>query len=136
MDLNINLTITLNPLEISIIPSPPSKEVPAWAGDIANGITQILKMLDLVIQKENTLMSELTDAVDAAEAAATQNNNADDAAEALLLKIIDLYNAAAANSVDPAVVARIAAVGKAVGDRSSKLSAAVVAGTPAAPPSP
>lgn len=79
-------------------------------------------------------MSAQTDALDQAEAAAAANSAADDSAEALLLKLVQLYTDAAANSSDPQVTARIAALGEAITARAGKLSAAVVANTPAAPP--
>jgi len=104
----------------------PSKEAPPW-------VETLMAKMDLVLQKEDKIMSAQTDALDQAEAAAKANSDADDSAEALLLKLVDLYNQAVANSSDPAVTDRINALGAAITNRSGRLSAAVVAGTPAAP---
>lgn len=121
--MNINITENENGVNIQISPS---REAPDWA-------MSLTEKLDLVLQKEDKIMSAQTDALDQAEAAAKANSDADDSAEALLLKLVDLYNQAVANSSDPAVTDRINALGAAIAGRSSRLSAAVVAGTPASP---
>jgi hypothetical protein len=89
--------------------------------------------LDLILEKEDTIMSIVTDALDQAEAAAAANSAADDAAEALLTKIAALIADLKNNQTDPATVARITALSTALNDRAGRLSAAVVANTPAAP---
>jgi|SRR5882724_4496630 len=123
--MNINITEAENgSVNIQITPS---AEAPAWA-------VSLTEKLDLVLQKETQIMSAQTDALDQAEAAAKANSDADDSAEALLLKLVDMYNQAAANSSDPAVTDRINALSTAITNRSSRLSAAVVAGTPAQNP--
>lgn len=100
--------------------------------EVVSLLREVLRKLDLVLSKEDHIMSAQTDALDQAEAAAAANSAADDSAEALLLHLVDLYNQAAANGSDPAVTARIQALSQAITERSSKLSAAVVANTPAA----
>lgn len=90
--------------------------------------------LDLISSKEDAIMSLETDALDQAEAAAAANSAADDAAEALLVKIAALIADLKNNQTDPATVARINALSTALNARAAQLSAAVVAGTPAAPP--
>lgn len=125
--MNINITESDN--GVINIQISPSQEAPAWA-------VSLTERLDLVLQKEDKIMSAQTDALDQAEAAAKANSDADDAAEALLLKLVDLYNQAVASSTDPAVVARIAALGTALTDRSTRLATAVTANTPAAKPVP
>lgn len=92
----------------------------------------ILQKLDLIIHKEDQIMSLETDALDQAEAAAAANSAADDAAEALLVKIAALIADLKNNQTDPATVARITALSTALTERAGRLSAAVVAGTPAA----
>jgi hexokinase len=115
MDININLNITLSP----------SKEVPPW-------VDKILSQLGLIIEKENQIMTAQTDALDQAEAAVASQDKADASAETLLLQLVALYNDAVLASTDPAVTQRINALGSAVTARAARLSAAVVANTPAA----
>ena len=78
-------------------------------------------------------MSELTDALDRAEAAAKANSDADDAVESLLTTLAQQIAALQTSQTDPATVTRITALADAINNRASQLSAAVVAGTPAAP---
>ena len=77
-------------------------------------------------------MSELTDAMDRAEAAAKANSEADDSAEKLLVTIAQLLKNTATGGTDPAMVSRVNALADALNSRSAQLGAAVVAGTPAA----
>jgi hypothetical protein len=86
----------------------------------------------LILQTETTTMSALTDSLDKAEAAAKANSDADDSAEALLVTLAGLITDLKTNTTDPTTVTRIDALSAALSDRASKLSAAVVAGTPAA----
>ena len=108
IDLNVNL--------------PKRDEVPAWA-------KPLFDKLDLVIAKENAIMSTLTDALDAAEAAAKANSDADDAAENLLKTIAAMVADLKNNQTDPATVERISALASALNTRASQLSTAVVANT-------
>jgi len=89
-------------------------------------------MLSLVLEKEDLIMSIESDALDKAEAAAKANSDADDAAETLLLSISAMIADLKDHQSDPATAARIAALSDAINARASKLSAAVVANTPAA----
>jgi hypothetical protein len=113
IDLNVNVTQQ-------------GAEAPPWA-------LQILNMLGVIIQKENSIMSAQTDALDQAEAAAAANSAADDAAEALLVTLSGLVRDLSNNQTDPATVDRINALAAAINDRANKLGAAVAAGTPSAP---
>lgn len=88
--------------------------------------------LDLIINQEFFIMSQLTDALDQAEAAAAANSAADDAAEALLISLAKMIADLKASGTDPATVARITALSNALTSRAAQLGAAVVAGTPAA----
>lgn len=85
-----------------------------------------------IIFKENAIMSALTDAMDRAEAAATANSQADDAAEKLLVTISQMLKDAAAGGTDPAMVARVTALADSINNRSAQLGTAVAANTPAA----
>jgi hypothetical protein len=78
-------------------------------------------------------MSDLSDALDKAEAAAKANSDADDSAEALLVTLAQLIAGLKSGTTDPAQLARIAALSDALTARAGQLSAAVVAGTPQAP---
>lgn len=94
------------------------------------------RKLDLILQKENIIMSALEDQLAQAEAAAKANSDADDAAEALLVAISKMIADLKAAGTDPATLARITALSTALSSRAAKLSAAVVANTPAAPSPP
>ncbi len=113
MDINLNITVT------------PSDKTPAWA-------QQLLQQIGVIIEKENKIMTAVTDALDAAEAAATANSKADDAAEALLISISAMVSDLKNNQTDPATVDRINALATAINDRAAKLGVAVVANTPTA----
>ena len=115
-------------------------------GDIHDDISAILALVKAmtvkidrllqddrtIIDKENKIMSELTDAMDRAEAAAKANSEADDSAEKLLVTIAQLLKNTATGGTDPAMVSRVNALADALNSRSAQLGAAVVAGTPAA----
>jgi hypothetical protein len=88
--------------------------------------------IDLVLLKENIIMSMETDALDQAEAAATANAAADDSAEQLLITLSKMVADLKANTTDPATVARITALATAISSRASQLGTAVAANTPAA----
>ena len=103
----------------------PGSEVTDRLDDIAN-------KLDLVLHKEDTIMSLETDALDQAEAAAAANAAADDSAEQLLITLSKMVADLKASTTDPATVARIAALATAIKDRAARLGTAVAANTPAA----
>lgn len=103
----------------------PWAEAPAWAVEIS-------ARLDLILEKEDYIMSAIDDALTQAEAAAKSNSDADDAAEALLVSISKMIADLKAAGTDPATLARITALSTALSSRAAQLSAAVVAGTPAA----
>ena len=90
------------------------------------------RKLNLVLHKEDIIMSMETDALDQAEAAAAANSAADDSAEQLLIKLSEMVADLKNHTSDPAVSARITALATAISDRAAKLGAAVVANTPAA----
>lgn len=96
-------------------------------------LDRIERKLDLIIRKEDTIMSALDDALTQAEAAAKANSDADDSAEKLLVTISQMIADLKAAGTDPTTLARITALSTALNARASQLSAAVVAGTPSAP---
>src|SRR4051812_6486171 len=89
------------------------------------------RKLDLIISKENQIMSAQTDALDQAEAAAKANSDADDSAEKLLVTLAGMIADLKTNSTDPATTARIVALGDALRARAAQLATAV-ASTPTA----
>lgn len=103
----------------------PWDDAPPWA-------IELREMLSIIIKKEEFIMSAIDDALTQAEAAAKSNSDADDAAETLLVSISQMITDLKAAGTDPATVARITALSDALSARASKLSAAVVANTPAA----
>jgi hypothetical protein len=80
------------------------------------------------------LMSALTDALDFAEQTASEDTAADESAKALLITLSDMVKALGNGVNDPALVARITALGDGIKSRAASLAAAVVANTPAATP--
>lgn len=103
----------------------PWEQAPPWA-------IELRQMLSLVLQKEDQIMTAESDALDQAEAAAKANSDADDAAEQLLTTIAAMVADLKNHQSDPATAARITALSDAINQRAAKLSAAVVANTPAA----
>jgi hypothetical protein len=103
----------------------PWAEAPPWALELRN-------MLSLFLRKENIIMSDLTDALDKAEANAKAESDAEDAVVALLTTLSAQIAALKAGGTDPATVARITALSDALKARATQLGAAVVANTPAA----
>jgi len=103
----------------------PWAEAPPWA-------IEVREMLSLIIQKEDTIMSAIEDALTQAEAAAKSNSDAEDSVEALLTTLSKQIADLKAAGTDPATVARIAALSTGLASRASQLSAAVVANTAAA----
>lgn len=103
----------------------PFDGAPPWA-------IELDAKLNLIIHQEYIIMSQLTDALDQAEAAAAANSAADDSAEALLINLAKMIADLKASGTDPATVARITALSTALSDRAGRLAAAVVAGTPSA----
>lgn len=102
----------------------PWEQAPPWA-------LELREMLSLVLRKEDLIMSIESDALDKAEAAAKANSDADDAAENLLLSISGMVADLKNHQTDPATAQRIVALSDAINQRASKLSAAVIANTPA-----
>ena len=90
------------------------------------------RKLNLVLHKEDIIMSMETDALDQAEAAAAANAAADDSAEQLLITLSAMVADLKNHTTDPQVSARITALATAISDRAAKLGAAVVANTPSA----
>lgn len=92
------------------------------------------RKLDLIIQKENVIMTAIDDALTQAEAAAKSNSDAEDAVQALLTTLSKQISDLKAAGTDPATVTRITALSDSLTARAAALSAAVVANTPAATP--
>jgi len=86
----------------------------------------VTKMTQLV-QGEQQIMSDLTDALDRAEQAAAENSAADDSAEALLVTLSNLIAQLKTQTTDPATVQRINDLATALKDRASRLGTAVAA---------
>lgn len=86
-------------------------------------------------ENQEIIMTALSDALDLAEANAAKETDAEAAIEALLTDVVQQLKDAS-EGASPAIVARVAAVAQGIADRAARLSAAVVAGTPAAPPAP
>ena len=103
------------------------------SGDaVLSRLEALADKMDRILTKELATMSALTDALDAAEATAKANSDADDAAEKLLTTLAGLIADLKTQVTDPAQIARITALSTALSSRAAQLSAAVVAGTPAA----
>lgn len=109
----------------------------AWIDEqfdaIRHHLQRIEQKLDAIFNLEETIMSAIDDALTQAEAAAKANSDADDAAEQLLITISKMVADLKAAGTDPATLARITSLSTALSARASKLSAAVVTNTPAAP---
>ena len=101
---------------------------------VLSRLDDIEDKMDLILEKETTIMSLETDALDQAEAAAKANSAADDSAEQLLVTISKMVADLKANASDPTTIARITALATAISSRAAQLGAAVVTNTPAAPP--
>ncbi len=101
--------------------------------EVKSSLDGVHRKLDLIISKENQIMSAMTDALDQAEAAAKANSDADDAAEKLLVALSAQIAALAAAGTDPATLTRITALADALKARAAQLGTAVAANTPAAP---
>lgn len=76
-------------------------------------------------------MSKLTDALDAAEAAAQANSNAEDAGTTLLQTLSGMVTQLQTETTDPATVDRINALAGALNTRSTAFGLAIAANTPA-----
>ena len=104
--------------------------------DIIARLTRIENKLDLLSVRLQHLELEVIMAYEAeltaAEAAATNEANAETAAENLLTTLSALITKLGTGS-DPATAARITALGTALQTRADALASAVVANTPAAP---
>ena len=106
-------------------------QAPAWAEKLDEKMDLVLKDMGLILQRELKIMSQLTDALDAAEAAAKANSDADDSAEKLVLDLTALISTLKSTGTDPATVQRIDALTTALRARAAQLGAAVAAGTAA-----
>jgi len=102
------------------------------APGVLDRLEALATKLDLIMQGELVVMSEVTDALDRAEKAAADNSAADDSAEQLISTLSGLVAQLKTQTTDPATVARIDALATALTDRASRLGTAVAAGTPAA----
>ena len=91
------------------------------------------RILGTLARLEQHLMSKLTDALDAAEAAAKADADAQNATMNLLAALSAQIADLKVNSTDAATIARIQALADATNQRAAALAAAVVANTPAAP---
>lgn len=82
-------------------------------------------------------MSDLSDALDKAEANIAAQDSVEASVETLLTaiqgQVTDLKNQLATAGVDPALVARASALADHIAANNGKFQAAVVANTPAAP---
>lgn len=95
----------------------------------------LVTVLRVQVENQEIIMTELTDALDLAEANAAKETDAETAIEALLTDVVKQLQEASAGA-SPAVIARVNAVAQGIADRAARLSAAVVANTPTAPPAP
>ena len=77
-------------------------------------------------------MSDMTDALDRAEAAAKANSDAEDSGETLITTLAGIVKQLQTNGTDPATLARINALSQALSDRAAKFGVAIAANTPAA----
>lgn len=100
--------------------------------EILEGLQTLIDNQHTLYEGEEIIMSKLTDALDFAEAAAAENASAHDAAMGLFEKFGQMVIDAAAGGNDPALVARVEAIGNGMKSRAEALAAAVVAGTPVA----
>jgi hypothetical protein len=96
----------------------------------------LLDNQNTLFEGELEIMSQLTDALDFAESKAADDANADHAAMELIKKLGQLVIDSAQGGTDPALVARVKAIGEGMKSRADALAAAVVAGTPAEVPVP
>jgi hypothetical protein len=103
----------------------PWADAPPWA-------LELRVMLGLILEGEEIIMSQETDALDQAETAAKNNADAEDSVIGILNTVVSQLNAIKTAGGDPAVVARVSALATALQARTSVLAAAAVAGTPAA----
>ena len=108
----------------------------APAPEVLARFDAVHRKLDLILRKEDIIMSMETDALDQAEAAAAANSAADDSAEQLLITLSKMVADLKANTTDPATVQRITALATAISSRAAQLGVAVTANTPAATPAP
>lgn len=94
---------------------------------VLSALADIQRRLQRIENKENQIMSVVTDQLDALEANAKAINGADDAAEAAFTKLAQMIADLKTNSTDPATAARIQAVSDELKARAAKLAAAVAA---------
>jgi len=89
-------------------------------------------IMRVLMRMESEIIMAFEAELAAAEAAAKANSDAEDAAEGLFTKLAEIIAALKAANTDPATAARIQSLADALTARAAQLSAAVVAGTPAA----
>ncbi len=101
---------------------------------IVQGSSEVLARLDvmsqkmdLILQKENQIMSAETDALDKLEANTAAISGAEDSAEAAFLRLADMIAALKTSTTDPATAARITAASDALKAKADALAAAVAA---------
>jgi len=99
------------------------------APEVLDRLEAIVNKLDQLVQGEQAIMSDLTDALDKAEQAAADNSAADDSAEALLVTLSGLIANLKTQTTDPATVQRINDLATSLKDRAARLGTAV-ANTP------
>ena len=101
--------------------------------EVDGKIDRLLQNDRSIIHNEGVIMSQLTDSLDRAEAAAAANSQADDAAEKLLVSISQMLKDALASGGDQAaIIDRVNAIADGINSRSAQLGNAVAANTPAA----
>lgn len=102
---------------------------------IEHAVMEFLDNQEVLIEGEEIIMTQLSDALDEIESNAEADRNADAAAKALILKLGKMITDGASGAPTPEAFARLKAIGQGMVDRAADLSAAVVAGTPAESPS-
>jgi hexokinase len=97
------------------------------APGVLDRLEVLVTKLGLIVQGEEKLMSEITDALDKAEAAAKANSEADDSAEQLITTLSGLVAQLKTQTTDPATATRINALADALTARAAQLGTAVAA---------
>lgn len=108
-------------------------DAPPWAIELGARQGVIIHALIKMIGAEGIIMGQLDDALAKIEQSARDNQNADDAAEQLILNLGKMVADLKGNQTDPDTLKRIDALSNQLTQRAAQLSAAVVAGTQSAP---
>jgi len=95
-------------------------------------LRDVLSKLGLIIGNQETIMATVAENLDAAEAAAKANTDAEDSMIVVLNAVRSEVAALKAAGTDPTTAARIEALATALAARTPVLAAAAVANTPAA----